>query len=67
LAAQDDELLTLADAAALLGMSPLVIERWAREGRLPSVVRADGSRLFRREDLLDRWVRLEHEDIEYED
>ncbi|MDQ3978112.1 MAG: helix-turn-helix domain-containing protein [Actinomycetota bacterium] len=67
MAPQDDEFLTLAEAAALLGMSPLVIERWAREGRLPSAVTAEGSRLFRREDLLDRWVRIQHEDIEHED
>ncbi len=51
--------LTLAEAADLLGISASVLERWARDGRIPSEVRPDGERVFRKADLLSRSVRMQ--------
>lgn len=50
--------LTLAEAAEMTGLSPTLLERWAEEGRLPSRLRADGTRIFVRRDVLSRWVRM---------
>ncbi len=48
--------LTLAAAAELLGIADSTLERWARDGRIPSERTPDGVRVFRRRELLDRWV-----------
>lgn len=48
----EDELLTTADAARLLGITPATVRVHADHGRLPVAVRTQGQmRLFRREDV----------------
>lgn len=42
--------LSAVDAAKVLGLSPGTLRRWAREGRIPTVM-IDGQRRFRRRDL----------------
>ncbi len=44
--------LSLAEAARWLGIAPRTLERWAKAGKVPSTVTAEGSRTFRRGDLL---------------
>lgn len=51
---EEPQYLTLAQAADWLGMLPRTLERWAQDGRIPSTVTADGVRMFRRSELLDR-------------
>ena len=43
-AGDDDELLSTAEAAALLGKSTATINRWADSGALPVAVKAPGLR-----------------------
>ena len=64
MAPEDDEYLTLAEAAEMLGMPPHTVERWAAEGRLPSELRSDGSRRFRRSELRRRSVRIDEQQEE---
>ncbi len=47
----DSEDLTEAEAALLLRMTPSTLERWAKAGRIPSTVTANGQRMFRRSDI----------------
>lgn len=54
--AHDPDHLTLADACETLRLSPRTLERWAADGRIPSMLTADGMRIFRRSDLLSRSV-----------
>jgi excisionase family DNA binding protein len=54
-----EDVLTLAEAANLLGILPSTLERWAREGRIPSQLTAGGVRVFQRSDLLSRSVRTD--------
>jgi excisionase family DNA binding protein len=54
-----EDVLTLAEAANLLGILPSTLERWAREGRIPSQLTAAGVRVFQRSDLLNRSVRTD--------
>jgi excisionase family DNA binding protein len=42
------EFLTRSDVARLLGVSPNTVTRWAREGRLPSLVTLGGHHRFDR-------------------
>jgi len=42
------DLLTRAEVARLLGVSPNTVTRWAREGRLPSQVTLGGHHRFAR-------------------
>ena len=46
----------MVEAARMLGMSSTTLERWASDGRITSEVTGAGVRVFRRGDLLDRWV-----------
>jgi len=48
----DDDLLSTADAASLLGVGPTTIKRWADGGLLPCVKTAGHHRRFRRRDVL---------------
>lgn len=48
---QEDETLTLQQAATLLNVARGTIIRWAELGLLPSVTTDDGQRGFRRSDL----------------
>lgn len=54
------DLLTSAEAAALLGVSPSSVKRWQEEGRLPCVRTAGQHRRFERS-VVERF-RLEHAD-----
>lgn len=47
----NDEYVTLTDAARLLGISVLTLNRWARQGRIPSEISEHGSRILLRADL----------------
>lgn len=47
---EQGDLLTLSEAARLLGMSPTMIRRWAEERRVPSTG-VEGELLFRRSDI----------------
>lgn len=40
------EYMTVMDAAGLLGVSPDTLDRWARQGRLRSELKDDGTRLL---------------------
>lgn len=40
------EYVTLIDAAQIVGISPATLNRWAQDGRIPSVVTKDGGRLL---------------------
>ena len=51
---EDSDELTLEEAGRMLQVLPRTLERWARDGRIPSRLRADGVRIFRRSDLLSR-------------
>lgn len=58
--AREPEEITLSEAAGMLGMLPSTLERWARVRRIPSGLTGDGTRTFRRADLLRRSVRMDH-------
>ena len=45
------EVLTVAEAATLVGIAPSVLVRWAEQGRIPFVLDHRGKRLFKREDI----------------
>lgn len=51
--------LTLAQAAEWVGMPPRTLERWAKNGRIPSTVTLVGLRVFRRGELLERSVTID--------
>lgn len=51
--------LTLSQAAAWLGLPPRTLERWARNGRIPSTVTATGVRIFSRGELLKRSMTID--------
>lgn len=51
-----DARLTVVEAARMLGMPWTTLERWGRAGRISSELTTAGARVFRRQDLLDRWV-----------
>jgi excisionase family DNA binding protein len=55
----DPDYLTFAEAAELVGISATTLARWAREGRIPSELNADGQRVVRRSELLKRVVRID--------
>ena len=46
------EYVTLADAARIVGMSIATLDRWARQGRIPSDVSEDGQRVVLRARLV---------------
>ncbi len=48
---RDAELLPLADAAAMVGISARTLALWTRRGLIRSVVTRDGRRLISRDDL----------------
>ncbi len=48
----DSDELTLQEAAQMLRVGPRTLQRWARDGRIPSRLMAGGGRVFRRPDLL---------------
>ncbi len=50
---REAEHLTLAEAAEMLHLSRATLGRWAREGRVPCEMTADGSPMFRRSELLE--------------
>jgi excisionase family DNA binding protein len=52
----DPEDVLLGEAAEMLGISPMTLERWARAGRIASRMTAGGVRTFRRSDLLAKSV-----------
>jgi excisionase family DNA binding protein len=45
-------LLTVADAARLLGVVPATVRQMNRDGRLPAIRTEGGIRLFQRDDVL---------------
>jgi excisionase family DNA binding protein len=45
------ELLTVGDAAAILGLSPDMVRVLHRQGRLPALRTPRGNRLFKRKDV----------------
>jgi excisionase family DNA binding protein len=48
----DDDLITIEQAAELLGLSKVTLRRWTRDGRLPCIrVGSRGDRRFRTADL----------------
>lgn len=46
-----EHLLTVADAARLLGVVPATVRQMERNGRLPALRTESGIRLFRRQDV----------------
>lgn len=52
---QDNEWLSLGDAAEILGVHPSTVRHWADSGDLPSQRTPGGHRRFRRSDL-ERWA-----------
>lgn len=46
-----DQLLTSAEAAALLGLSTWTVERWGREGKLPRVHLSTRAIRYRKSDV----------------
>jgi len=50
-------LLTIRETARLLGLSPWVAYRLAREGKLPGLVRLGGRRLFVKRKVLEAWLK----------
>ena len=54
----EPEYLSLAEAAAIFGVSERTLERWTRAGRIPSEVTEDGRRILRRAEVAERVVRL---------
>jgi excisionase family DNA binding protein len=52
-------LLTLKEVARLLGLTPWVAYRLARERRLPGLVRLGERRVFVRRAILESWLRGE--------
>ncbi len=50
--------LTLDEAGQMLHVSRTTLERWARDGRIPSQLTAEGVRVFSRRDLSNRSVTL---------
>jgi predicted site-specific integrase-resolvase len=53
---EDDEWVSLVDAAKMTGINPSTLERWMREGRIPSQRRPDGSPAIRLADVLGHYV-----------
>ena len=45
------DVLTLREAAELIGIPPTTLARWADEGRIPFSLGPDRQRLFKREDI----------------
>jgi excisionase family DNA binding protein len=50
-ASADDRLLTPAEAAAVFGVDPKTITRWAKQGKLPCIRTLGGHRRFRWSDI----------------
>ena len=46
------EYVTLVDAAQMAGISLATLDRWVREGRIPSEVNAEGARLVLKAELI---------------
>lgn len=59
--ATPDEFLTLAEAAAMLGISPRTLRRWIREERLAIEVIESGESRLRRSDVMRLVVRPNEE------
>ncbi|MFW6106838.1 MAG: helix-turn-helix transcriptional regulator [bacterium] len=59
-ATQEVELLTLTEAATLMGVGPRTLHRWAAEGRAPAGVKLTpgrrGARRWSKSELLE-WIR----------
>lgn len=55
------EYLTRAEVAALLGVSPNTVARWARNGRIPCQMTLGGHRRFDRSMILELLAKLRHE------
>jgi excisionase family DNA binding protein len=47
----DDELLSPRKVAALFGVDARTVSRWARDGKMPSLLTPGGHRRFRRSDV----------------
>jgi excisionase family DNA binding protein len=48
----EDDLITIEEAAELLGLSKVTLRRWTRDGRLPCIrIGSRGDRRFRPSDL----------------
>lgn len=54
----DTDLLPLADAAEVVGISLKTLDRWVRWGIIEAEVAADGRRLIRRSELARHVVRM---------
>lgn len=48
--------ITVVDAAAILGMSPGILDRWARQGRVRSELTANGTRILLRAEIVNMAV-----------
>lgn len=58
----DRPLLSIRDAADLLGMSEATARRLARTGNLPGLVAIPGHRLLVRRRILEQWLAGERDD-----
>jgi excisionase family DNA binding protein len=53
----DGDYLSIGGAAEWLGVSVRTLQRWVRDGRIPSEVAPDGSRVLRRSQILKMGLR----------
>lgn len=49
--APNPDLITTGEVATILHVTPSTVTRWAKEGKLPSVLLPSGRRKFRRNDV----------------
>jgi excisionase family DNA binding protein len=47
----EEPLMTIGEAARLLGVSPITLRRWSDEGRIPVVVLPSGHRRYQPDDI----------------
>jgi len=52
---EEDEILTTREAAELLKVNPVVLARWANEGRIPAARLGNRRWRFRRQELIE-WL-----------
>jgi excisionase family DNA binding protein len=57
---EDKQLLSIREAARVLGLTPWVAYRLARERRLPGLVRLGERRIYVRRAALEAWLRGEN-------
>lgn len=60
--AAEGDTLTMMEAAAWLNVSSRTLERWCREGRIPSTM-CEGVRTFRRSDLVQQSLKIDTGDV----